>query len=657
MKRIAISLACLIFGTLTIEAQVMSQALELIDLNRAELQSSREAIERGDTLAAMQALLEHYRTRGNVVCPDIDLERIELSEEHRRWADEALEHRFFVHTGYQPSFDYGEDINWEYWPVKDNELRWQLHRMKWWVPMGKAYRLTSDEKYAREWRHQYLDWIAKNPLQGYANPEKGPGEGTIDLMSAENVYFAWRPLEVSDRVEFQIHQFLLFLNSPSFDAEFLAHFLVNYNRHCRHLSENFSAQGNHRIFQAQRLLYGAIFFPEFKESNRWLESTIGILNEEIERQVYNDGMQFELDPHYHLEAINIFFNALRMCHANSLSDRFPMSYIDRVERMITVNFNYSFPDYTNPMFSDAKLHDKEYTLPCYKRWAEVYDNNQMIRYMASEGAEGSTPEYLSRAFPESGFYVLRNGWDMNSTVLSLKAGPPAFWHCQPDNGTFELWVKGRNFFPDSGSYVYAGDSEINRMREWFRQTREHNTLTLNGKNLENTNSLCTLFTSIDSTDIVRVENDSYNGLRHRRTIHFVKQKFFIIVDEAIGRRAGDIELNYHLLECDPKIDWWEHSARTQFKDGNNLLLRVWGADRMEMDCEEGRVSRSYREYEPRPSLRFKVDKIGDKTVRFVTLILPYDGKRAPKSDLRFIEDGLCVEVGSEIYTINFVNYN
>ena len=30
--------------------------------------------------------------------------------------------------------------------------------------MGKAYRISGDEKYAKEWAHQYIDWIKKNPL-------------------------------------------------------------------------------------------------------------------------------------------------------------------------------------------------------------------------------------------------------------------------------------------------------------------------------------------------------------------------------------------------------------------------------------------------------------------------------------------------------------
>ena len=73
-----------------------------------------------------------------------------ISKEEQQWADDGLKHTFFVHKGYQPSYNYGEDINWQYWPVKDNELRWQLHRHKWFTPMGKAYRISGDEKYAKE---------------------------------------------------------------------------------------------------------------------------------------------------------------------------------------------------------------------------------------------------------------------------------------------------------------------------------------------------------------------------------------------------------------------------------------------------------------------------------------------------------------------------
>ncbi len=37
--------------------------------------------------------------------------------------------------------------------------------------MGKAYRISGDEKYAKEWAYQYMDWIKKNPLTGVEKEE------------------------------------------------------------------------------------------------------------------------------------------------------------------------------------------------------------------------------------------------------------------------------------------------------------------------------------------------------------------------------------------------------------------------------------------------------------------------------------------------------
>ncbi|MFA7582877.1 MAG: heparinase II/III family protein, partial [Proteiniphilum sp.] len=136
----------------------------MLDLNSKGLEKVKSSYEDGNINRAAEALLEYYKNRTFIKHPDVDLHRVKISEEEQKWADDAMSHHFFAHKGYQPSFFYGQDINWEYWPVKDNELRWQLHRHKWWSPMGKAYRVSGDEKYAREWVFQYLDWIKKNPL-------------------------------------------------------------------------------------------------------------------------------------------------------------------------------------------------------------------------------------------------------------------------------------------------------------------------------------------------------------------------------------------------------------------------------------------------------------------------------------------------------------
>lgn len=261
--------------------QLKEEAFSLLNLDYQGMQEVKAAYAAQNYDEAAKALLNYYRHRTGIFHPDIDLKNIQISKEEQKWADDALEHTFFVHKGYQPSYNYGKDINWQYWPVQDNELRWQLHRHKWFTPMGKAYRLSGDEKYAKEWAYQYMDWIKKNPLT-QVEPEEYELVSAGEVKdNAENVRFAWRPLEVSNRLQDQTLQFLLFVDSPSFTPEFLTEFLVNYHRHALHILNNYSAQGNHLLFEAQRMVYAGAFFPEFKEAASWRESGISILNREI----------------------------------------------------------------------------------------------------------------------------------------------------------------------------------------------------------------------------------------------------------------------------------------------------------------------------------------------------------------------------------------
>ena len=170
--------------------ELKSEVFSLLNLDYPGLEKVKALHEEGKDEDAAKALLDYYRARTNVKSPDIDLQNLKISKQEQKWADDGLEHTFFVHKGYQPSYNYGKDINWQYWPVKDNELRWQLHRHKWFTPMGKAYRISGDEKYAKEWAFQYIDWIKKNPLtkmekEHYELVSAGEVKG-----NAENVRFA-----------------------------------------------------------------------------------------------------------------------------------------------------------------------------------------------------------------------------------------------------------------------------------------------------------------------------------------------------------------------------------------------------------------------------------------------------------------------------------
>lgn len=614
---------------------IQPEVFEMLDLSRKGLEKVKSSYEEGNFNAAAEALLEYYKNRTFIKHPDVELQSIKISEEEQKWADDAMSHHFFAHKGYQPSFFYGQDIDWEYWPVKDNELRWQLHRHKWWSPMGKAYRVSGDEKYAREWVFQYLDWIKKNPLMATNDKDMG-NISEKEAREVENMKFAWRPLEVSHRLQDQTGQFIYFLSSPHFTPEFLTVFLTNYHKHAERILDNYSERGNHLLFEAQRVIYAGAFFPEFKNAPKWRESGINVLNNEIKVQVFDDGFQYELDPHYHLASINIFIRALQMADANGFRNEFPKSYTDTLEKMMMAVIDVSFPDYTMPCFSDAKAVTKRLMINNFKEWKALFPDNPHIRYMASEGKEGKQPAHLSKRYENAGFHIFRNGWKEDATVMVVKAGPPAFWHNQPDNGTFELFVKGRNFFPDAGSYVYAGDEEVQKERDWFRQTRVHNTLTLDGKNIEETNSKCLLWDiSNPENQILVTENQGYPNLKHRRTVFFVDNTFFVIVDDAIGAAAGDVAIHYHLSEGRMNVDKKRFRLTSKYNDGNNIVVEAFGPKSMKMEEEESWVSYAYRQKNKRTGVVYHANKQSDSTTSFITVIYPITSK-APRISAKYL---------------------
>jgi len=654
MKKIIFLLLCtwLLTGHITkINARtgVNEKIFSLLNLDYPGLEQVKALYQAQKKEEAAQALLNYYRERKHIHHPDINLENIQLSPLDKIRADNAMQHIFYGQDGYEPTF-YGKDINWKYWPIKDNEIRWMLHRHKWFIPMGYAYRVNKDEKYAKEWIFQYMDWIKKNPLLEIPKEEYEILDNSSLQDETENNRFAWRPLEVSERLQGQLIQFLLFLPAQSFTPDFLTEFLWNYHRHATFLSKNYSEQGNHLLFEAQRMFYAGTFFPEFKEASEWRKSGIDILNHGILQQVYPDGGQYELDPHYHLATINIFYSALNMGTVNGFQKEFPQNYIDTIERMIMFYANICFPDYSNPCFSDALLTGKQYTINCYKKWSALFPDNQVIRYFATEGKEGTLPDYLSKGFTTSGFFIFRNSWGKNATQMVVKAGPKGEWHCQPDNGTFELWFNGKNLFPDSGSYVFAGDEEVMKLRNWFRSTSVHNTLTLNNQTIEATESVTKLWKPEGKTQILVTENPSYKDLRHRRSVFFVDNSFFVIVDEAIGKTKGTVNLHYQLCEGRIKLDTQNMSLTTVLKDKSNVKLQCFGPKGMKIVEEEGWYSIAYRQRAKRPAISFNVEKKDDKPVRYITIIYPFKDKNGEnKFDIRFKnksfnEKGLEVEV-------------
>lgn len=605
------------------ETPLEKESFDIINLNYPGLEKVHQAVLDKKYNEAAKELLEYYRKRSTVKHPEFNVadraafvgKPIEAAEQEK--ADNALIHKFKPHGGYG-FFDYGKDIDWQYWPIKDDEIRWQLHRVTWWQSMGLAYRSSGDEKYAKEWVFQFRDWVRKNPF-GH---------------SKENDRIAWRPLEVSLRVLGLPSSFNLFVNSPNFSPAFLMEFLSSYNQQAGYILPHSTEHGNHLLFAAQSVLFAGAFFPELKNAGSWRRDGIGVLNTQIKKQIYPDGAQFELSPVYHVAAIEIFLSAYNAAKMAGLEKEFPESYLQIIERMIMATINYTFPDYNNPMFGDSFPVDKDLRIKQFANWSKIFPQNDVIKYFATDGKEGKIPSYLSKGLSTSGFYTFRNGWDKKSTVMVLKASPPGEFHAQPDNGTFELWVKGRNFTPDAGCYIYGGDAEVMRLRNAYRQTRVHSTLTLDNANMVITKAQLNKWATGKNIDILTYTNPSYSDLNHRRSVLFIDKKYFLIIDAAMGKARGNLGIHFQLKEdSNPFFDKGKNKVYTNYPDGNNLLIQYLNRDKVSLKEEEEKVSYAYRKELARPAFVYEKPKITEQPQRFISVFFPYNGNSAPDISL------------------------
>jgi heparan-sulfate lyase len=625
LKIASILLVCFLHLTYAkTKLPIDKNSFDIINLNYPGLEKVKHAVEADKYDEAASALLKYYRIKIGLKKPDFSNLEIQvdttgpLDAKSQEIVDNAMLHRFKTQEAYG-FFDFGKDIDWKLWPIKDNEVRWQLHRVKWWLSMALAYKTTKNEAYAKEWVFQFSDWAVKNPLG----------------LSADNDKYAWRPLEISDRIQNLVPTVSIFINSPHFTSEFLMDFLKNYHQQADYLATHYAADGNHRLFEAQRTLFAGASFPEFNDASKWRKSGIDVLNAEIKKQVYPDGIQFELSPVYDAATIDIFIKAFKGAQKAGIENEFPASYKQTVEKMAMAFINITFPNYNQPMFGDSWQAKKEFRLNQFSNWSAIFPKNKFIKYFATDGAAGEKPNWFSNALNTSGLYTFRNGWEEKSTIMVLKASPPAGFHAQPDNGTFELWVNGRNFTPDTGCFVYSGDTEIMKQRDWYRQTKVHATLTLDNQNMVITKAQQNKWETGKNLDILTYTNPSYTDLNHQRTVLFIDQKYFVIIDKAIGKATGNLGVHFQLKEdSKPIFDKVKNRIYTTYADGNNLLIQSLNTDKTVLTEEEGKVSYAYAKEMARPAFAFEKPKNDDKTQQFISIVYPYDGNKAPEISIK-----------------------
>jgi len=578
---------------------------ERLDLERPELAAVKVAVGDGDLEQAAAAMVAHFRTRKQPVYPgDPRLpEKHELSSGQRAEADAALENRF---TG-QPKYGLQkvpDDLDWSFNPTKDPEWTWQFNRHSAWRALGDAYLATRDEKYAEKWVGLMRDWVAENP----------PG-----------TRWSWRTLEAGIRAQGWLPVYFSFVESPSFPPLDQALFLSSVADHAEYLlpESRFHSGSNWGQTESLGLLHLGSFFPEFRDAETWRDTAWKRLEAEMFRQVLEDGAQVELTTSYHQGCISGFIRAAEIAQAGGTEPS--PEYWQRLEKMYEYTLFCQKPDGTQPMLGDSWPGN---TRSIVRAGAERFDRADML-WVASQGSEGTAPDYLDTQLPNAGYYVFRTDWN-DPQALYLLTDVAHRWgggHQQPDALQLNLYAFGKTLLPDSGSYLYYGPE-----RARFARTSSHSTVTVDDANQNTSPAELHSFFSSDALSFVDGSHNGYEGVTHRRQVLFARPDqgappYFVVIDRVTGEGEHTADQYFHFLPAPLALNADAFEAHTQLPGGPNLSVLAIRTEGVTLEEVASEVSFVYTQKEPRPAVRFRQQ--GELPMTFVTLLVPCQGDSQP----------------------------
>ncbi|MBQ8839240.1 MAG: alginate lyase family protein [Bacteroidales bacterium] len=649
-----------------LNALVNSRVFTLLDLELQGLETVKRLYEAGEPYKAAVALKDYWKTSRTIVNPAVDLTQTSYSDVDKNRADQALKengYRFYVKNYAENGKDTDADaqyysfsdgaggINWNFSLADETQFDIQKHRHQWVLPQAKVYWGTKDETYARSYVEVYSSWLAAYPCPGAAT-------GDYRLSSSDPVYDMWTDLQASSRVMDQISVLDYYISSDGFTPEFLTHFLAAFADAVECIRANPYAEqlSNHRLYEIQAVFTAAVMMPEFKAASDWLSESSMQVESQLHAQFAADGVLVEMDPGYHIPVVSIFYEMNKVASANGMLDAFPSDYTTCLAGAVKFIRDLAYPDYSLEDFNDVRSSswNKSTLTKNFKKYAEMFPDDQTLLYWATDFSSGAAPAELLSTYATTGWYMLRNGWTKNSTMLILKnnynekSDGGVWWHCQPDNGTVSLYHNGRRFLPDAGAYTYTEGTE----REAFRATAMHNTLTRNLETIADGRMKGAYVSSSVSDDclMLHVKNQAYDNTRHERVVFMVDGRYYVIVDSALGSATGtSIELSWHLCPGDIAFDAYGANAygcHTSFTDGNNMMFKTFcfAGEKGRVPAEDfipsngmSYTSSAINGKEPRKFYRTAV-KIGSENtpVRFITVIYPVsDYSSAPEVSASF----------------------
>lgn len=452
------------------QAQVLQReaaVFNALDLTRPELTAVATAWKTKDTAAAEKALAAYLRARDFVHWgPVRDTDDVAgLPGRSRETADDAVADKF---QGGQvmPIYSFPNGvIDWHYNPTQhlagyapDNEWQWQLNRMSFWGDLGRAYKVTGDERYPKAFVHEMLSWIAQSTVPDYA---------------ANSPLSDWRTIEAGIRMgDSWPRAFFAFRRSPSVSDSDLIVFVSSFLDHGRYLRKNYTRL-NWLTMEMSGLYAAGALFPEFKEAADWRSLAAEKLAIEARTQFLPDGAQDELSTEYQNVALGNILKIPQIARWTGRLAELPAGFTAPLEKGYEYQVALMAPDRYMPKYNNGL---PQYLPMIFKLAVENFPDRSDFKWVESDGKEGTPPTFTSVYLNRAGEAAMRSSWGRQDNYLGFRLGPIGMAHQHQDKLGVVIWAWGRSIVFNTG----GGNYERSKWRDWATSSYGHNCMIVDG---------------------------------------------------------------------------------------------------------------------------------------------------------------------------------
>ncbi len=621
------------------------ELVSLLDPGLPALQPVRRALASGDTIQALQQLVQYLRQRS---APRYFFTPGEVRERAaafaRRYPAAVTKVRRDVQTF---KTQYGADVDWmmpgrnrQGTPHDPNTIRtlarqWQAENIALSYYLGQRDRAQ-------------IDFLMEHVRDFVRDYEAGRAEtGANDVF--ERFY-------AGHRMRNWLLAHHLLLGTPEYrwqDQVLMLKVFLLHGARVVDQSLKFS-WGNHQLHGLAGLYEVSVMYPELPVMRAWNQQALKLLVEHLEKEIEEDGFQFERASHYHLLDILNYFRVYQISQLNNID--LPAFYPERFRKMFDAVVALSMPNQRLPIIQDVSdstwvmvdppqqemsIGAMLFTEPTYKFLAAdvlpaslywFFDAGAPDRYA---GIRARAPTVGSVALPQSKYYVMRSGWDPNDLYLLVDGGLAKHKPDHTHGGVLGVigYGFGEQFLPNYSvlyrdpSYPTVKNSltksvaladNVLQGRGWIDNTAR------TGFGIWEFLPTPTVHEWISGSmfDYFAGSHNGFQdtGVSYSRAILFMKPNYWLFIDHFEGERAHAFQQIWQGAYAAGSHNWpGRYSHGTGFnpnraiQEGKTARLAILQADPSGMEVETKR-------YYYTQSVQF--EKKGEKQYRFITLVHP-----------------------------------